>query len=236
MRLRAGFKKNAELIRMRVKCNIQEAQERQKRYFDRFVSYSVQFNVNDLVLLVNERNKLGQSKSFRVRASGPFIVRERFNDVNFRIESVASGNSQVVHYNRLRPYTKRSDRIEIMRSPVPSANTPKEVQVIEELNPLVTMHILNLLMNAGTHSNVISLDEVGIAEDVAVVEAENDIANNGSDAVQSIQVGDYGSDAEATGINADTIQMVLCHTCERSFKGVRGLNVHLRRVNNYVDQ
>ena len=59
------------------------------------------------MLVVNERNKTGESKSFKQRALGPFEVLEVFNDVNYRIRSVESGKEYVVHYNRLRKYRCR---------------------------------------------------------------------------------------------------------------------------------
>jgi hypothetical protein len=59
--------------------------------------------------LVNELSVPGQSKSFRERALGPFEVVETFNDVNFCIACCATGKSQDVHNNRLRPYRARAD-------------------------------------------------------------------------------------------------------------------------------
>jgi len=87
--------------------NLVEARRKQKMYYDQNVKDSVSFEVREWVLVVNERNKTGESKSFKQRALGPFEVLEVFNDVNYRIKSVESGKEYVVHYNRLRKYKCR---------------------------------------------------------------------------------------------------------------------------------
>jgi sulfur carrier protein ThiS len=101
------LKANAEKVAAKMNENLVEARRKQKMYYDQNVKDSVSFEVREWVLVVNERNKTGESKSFKQRALGPFEVLEVFNDVNYRIKSVESGKEYVVHYNRLRKYKCR---------------------------------------------------------------------------------------------------------------------------------
>jgi hypothetical protein len=64
--------------------------------------------LGDLVLAVNERKIVGESKSFRNRLVGPYRITSCFNDVNFVISDLEGKKKQTIHYNRLRPYISRS--------------------------------------------------------------------------------------------------------------------------------
>ena len=96
---------------------IVKSQARQKAYFDRFVQNSAKFCVGDLVLLVNERSIVGQSKSFRDRLIGPFEIVEMYNDVNYRLRDLKTNKVQDAHFNRLRPYRSR---VHFIQSPTSS--------------------------------------------------------------------------------------------------------------------
>ena len=102
------LKQNASRINKKINEHLDKAHQKQKKYYDRFVNDVVKFNVGDLVLLNNERKLVGESKSFRVRALGPFKVISKFNDVNYKIIST-EGKVQTVHYNRLRKYHLREN-------------------------------------------------------------------------------------------------------------------------------
>lgn len=54
--------------------NLEVARAKQKKYYDKRVSEVAVYNVGDWVLVVNERNKVGESKAFKDRALGPFKV------------------------------------------------------------------------------------------------------------------------------------------------------------------
>ena len=99
-------------IQNKVRDQINKSQTRQKEYYDRFVRNSAQFNAGDLVLVVNERSIIGQSKSFRNRLICPFKIIDKYNDVNYRIACIENNKVQDVHYNRLRPYRSRVDFIQ----------------------------------------------------------------------------------------------------------------------------
>ena len=109
----ADLKNNMEEIHKSVERKVVLSQDRQKRYYDRFVSSPSVFKEGDLVRLVNERSIVGESKSFRLRSIGPFKITSKFNDVNYTIISLETNKSQVVHFNRLRPYRDRGDLFQL---------------------------------------------------------------------------------------------------------------------------
>ena len=99
-------------IQTKVRSQMNKAQAHQKAYYDRFIRNSAQFNLGDLVLLVNKRSIEGQSKSFRNRLIGPFKIIDKYNDVNYRIVCIENNKVQDVHYNRLNPYRSRVNFIQ----------------------------------------------------------------------------------------------------------------------------
>ena len=101
------LRENAYNIKSRIKQNLDEAHKRQKIQYDKLVRDSQQFKVGDLVLLVNERSIAGESKSFKPRAVGPYRILAKFNDVNYKLESLVDKSTQTAHYNRLKWYNAR---------------------------------------------------------------------------------------------------------------------------------
>ena len=73
-------------------------QERQKTYYDRS-TIGPQYEVGDLVMVLNPTMKTGQTKKFKSFYSGPQLIREIFNDLNFAIEDVKTKKQQKVHYD-----------------------------------------------------------------------------------------------------------------------------------------
>ena len=82
-------------------------QERQKTYYDRS-TFGPQCEVGDLVMVFNPTMKTGQTKKFKSFYSGPQVVREINNDLNFVIEDVKTKKQQKVHYDRLTRFNSRS--------------------------------------------------------------------------------------------------------------------------------
>ena len=101
------LKNNASRLREVVNNNLKKAYEKQKFQYDKFVHMGKQFEVGDLVLVRNEKNKVGESKCFKERAIGPFQIMDKFNSVNFRIINLSNGKEQTIHYNRLLQYNQR---------------------------------------------------------------------------------------------------------------------------------
>ena len=94
-----------------VSSKIDRAQAYQKKQFDKNVQCNNHFAVGDLVLLQNTRQVVGHVRSFEPKYAGPFVILEKYQDLNFKIENQQSGKTQVVHYNRLVKYYSR-DQVE----------------------------------------------------------------------------------------------------------------------------
>ena len=82
-------------------------QQRQKTYYDRS-TFGPQYEVGDLVMVFNPTIKTGQTKKFKSFYSGPQVIREIINDLNFVIEDVKTKKQQKVHYDRLKCFNSRS--------------------------------------------------------------------------------------------------------------------------------
>ena len=52
--------------------------------------------------------KTGQTKKFKSIYSGPQVIREIINDLNFVIEDVKTKKQEKVHYDRLKRFSSRS--------------------------------------------------------------------------------------------------------------------------------
>ena len=82
-------------------------QERQKTYYDRS-TFGPQYEVGDFLMVFIPTIKTGQTKKFQSFYSGPQVIREIINDLNFVIEDVKTKNQQKVHYDRLKRFSSRS--------------------------------------------------------------------------------------------------------------------------------
>ena len=82
-------------------------QERQKTYYDRS-TFGPQYEVGDLVMMINPTMKTGQTKKFKSFYSEPQVKREIINDLNFVFEDVKTKKQQKVHYDRLKRFNSRS--------------------------------------------------------------------------------------------------------------------------------
>ena len=90
-----------------VKESMDVDQERQKTYYDRS-TFGPQYDVGDLVMVFNPTMKTGQTKKFKSFYSGPHLIRELINDLNFVIEDVKTKKQQKVHYDRFIRFNSRS--------------------------------------------------------------------------------------------------------------------------------
>ena len=71
-------------------------QKRQRTYYDRS-TFGPQYEVDDLVMLFNPTIRNGQTKNLKSNNSGPQVIREIINDLNFVIEDVKTKKQQNVH-------------------------------------------------------------------------------------------------------------------------------------------
>ena len=171
------LKQNASRINKKINEHLDKAHQKQKKYYDRFVNDVVKFNVGDLVLLNNERKLVGESKSFRVRALGPFKVISKFNDVNYKIIST-EGKVQTVHYNRLRKYHLRENvQVNFPASTVQerssSATKPVSNQVYSFITPFLLQVIANRRSKATANQNAV-IEEVQVGSNEAEVVQSDD--------------------------------------------------------------
>ena len=90
-----------------VRESMEVEQQRQKTYYDRS-TFGPQYEVGDLVMVFNPTIKTGQTKKFKSFYSGPQVIREIINDLNFVIEDVKTKKQQKVHYDRLKRFNSRS--------------------------------------------------------------------------------------------------------------------------------
>ena len=81
--LKDELKKCHELVRE----SMDVEQERQKTYSGRS-TFGPQYEVGDLVMVFNPTIKNGQTKKFKSFYSGPQVICEIINDLNFVIEDV----------------------------------------------------------------------------------------------------------------------------------------------------
>lgn len=133
-----------------VKYNLNHAQVRQKRYYDKFVKDSIKFQIGELVLLTNKRSKPGESRSFVDKAIGPFKIVGFFNDVNYRVESLDSGKLFNVHYNQLVKFKKRIEHVvntnkNVETKPSLVESRPSCSVVVDE-NPIFEFNYFSILL------------------------------------------------------------------------------------------
>ena len=76
---------------------------------DKKPTFGTQNAVDDLVMVFNPTMKTGQTKKFTSFYSGPQVIPEIINDLNFVIEDVKTKKQQKVHYDRLKSFNSRSD-------------------------------------------------------------------------------------------------------------------------------
>ena len=94
-------------------------QERQKTYYDSS-TFGPQYEVGDLVMVFNPTIKNGQTKKFKSFYSGPQVIREIINDLNFVIEDVKTKK------NNKRSTTIDSNVLTVEKLPLIKKNLRRE--------------------------------------------------------------------------------------------------------------
>ncbi|RNA25141.1 integrase core domain [Brachionus plicatilis] len=90
-----------------VRQNLEIARDRQKKSYDKFVRDNLVFEEGDLVLLINSRNKPGESKSLKQRAIGPFKIVKALGELNYSVMNLVDKKMQTVYYYRLLKFKHR---------------------------------------------------------------------------------------------------------------------------------
>ena len=248
------LKNNASRLREVVNNNLKKAYEKQKFQYDKFVHMGKQFEVGDLVLVRNERNKVGESKCFKERAIGPFQIMDKFNSVNFRIINLSNGKEQTIHYNRLLQYNQRVGSEFLISNQVNNEKVnearrldPQKSLFDVEVENLTQYMLLMELMGNSAHPIepiVVEYEEedgspaVGSSCQVCgksfaskkrlenhVNSCHNEQFNLNSEAVIEA-VASAGMDEESQ----ENFNLIKCSVCLRAFKGERGLKIHLSKV------
>ena len=202
---------------------IAKAQSRQKEYYDRFVKSSHRFKPGDLVRLVNERSLLGQSKSFRIRACGPFKILKQFNDVNFTILSLENNKTQDVHYNRLLPYRARVNSKENEQVHLRSSGRRKPAQVEKyEVDTLIFSQFLLAIqsrwnsVNENASGNVSVEDNVDYQEEAKDTSLESLLSQESNQQIEDVESDDSDS--------LEIPEKQACPVCKKLFINV---NIHI---------
>ena len=84
-------------------------------------------------MLFNPTVKPGQTKKFKSFYSGPLVIRETINDLNFIIEDLKTQKQQKVHYDRFKKFSfrKHEDQKQRKLAERPASNEEKEDGFIE---------------------------------------------------------------------------------------------------------
>ena len=104
-------------------------QERQKTYYDRS-TFGPQYEVGDLVIVFNPTMKTGQTKKFKSFYSGPQVIREIINYLNFVIEDVKTKKTTKGPLRWTQRFNSRS------------ATTDKKEPKKEKIEPRITQNDL----------------------------------------------------------------------------------------------
>lgn len=96
-RLRHNLKEAFEFARK----NLELAKEKNKKIFDKTLNPK-EFKVGDQVQLLNETVRQGRSKKLGPQWLGPYVVLEKFGDVNYKIKMGRA--TKIVHANKLKSY------------------------------------------------------------------------------------------------------------------------------------
>ena len=82
--------------------NLGVGAEKQKRYYD-VGTMKEQYEVGDLVWLLNESRRKGKCPKLQKKWIGPAVVEARVNDVTYKLR-MSPTTTRVVHFDKLKPY------------------------------------------------------------------------------------------------------------------------------------
>ena len=88
------------------------AQQRQKRYYDEKVC-GQPYRVGEKVWVHNPARTKGISPKFQRKWQGPCVILEKISDANYIIKKPRARNTEVIHFDRLKPCVERSAESDI---------------------------------------------------------------------------------------------------------------------------
>ena len=244
------LKRNASEINRKVNNNLDLAREKQKKYYDQSVKANRNFTIGDNVLLINERDKTGESKAFKERALGPFKVLNTFNnDLDYTVQNVKDKKVQTAHYNRLIPYRLREAAIEPTSHAMENQCKPNKQQILMDEEEFFSNYLFMqnfLLLQETTRQEL--LEEITRQEQNVQVAlyyeyetGEEIFAPSRYQCKQCTK--SYASERKLlnhvskghitptfnieTGVRSDG--KVKCIVCENFYEAKRGIKIHMKR-------
>ena len=96
-----GLKTIIEKVHKQVRVNLNRAAERQDAYYDVRLPMT-SYKTGAVVLLHNDTRIVGQCTKLLYPYLGPYLIIEKLNDLNYRIQMNPKGDNKVVHYDKLK--------------------------------------------------------------------------------------------------------------------------------------
>ena len=122
-------------------------QERQKTYYDRS-TFGPHYELGDFVMVFNPTMKTGLKKKFKSFYSGPQVIREIINDLNFVIEDLKTKKQQKVHSTIDSNVLTVEELPLIKKEPKKAKNEPRLSQNdLTEDNDFVKIEVVTPKMN-----------------------------------------------------------------------------------------
>ena len=97
---------NANRINKIINKNLDNAHDRQKANYDKFVKQKATYKVNDTVKIINYKTRPGRVSAFEPKFLGPYTITKILGDLNYQLEA-PNRKTEIVHYNRMSYYYNR---------------------------------------------------------------------------------------------------------------------------------
>jgi transposase InsO family protein len=98
-KLRERFQKAHDITR----THLQAAANRRKEYYDAKCSLN-KYQRGSMVWILSDITQLHITPKLRHAYEGPYLIIQKLNDLDYRVQLNARGKNKIVHHNRLKPY------------------------------------------------------------------------------------------------------------------------------------
>ena len=236
--------------------NKEQAQNKQKLYYDRFLHDSKQYAVGDWVKIKNyAKASGGQCQAFVEKFKGPYKIVSILDGLVFKLVS-EDGKSEVVHYNRILPFHIRDDSKLTGSSEVCLPTLLDNGELVSNLlgvGDVVYMYkkklkkkvAMNLLVNINGNAdeqNISVINNDQLDDSRALNEEYFDISstsdrNDGSEDLISdittievtlVRYNELYTMSKLIKKNIKKKLSALCWRCEKWFEAKTGLRIHQR--------
>jgi hypothetical protein len=120
--------------------NLQRARRIQQKYYNKWINSSSHYKVGDLILLTNERKRVGHSAAFEPKQIGPFVITKILNEHVYQVKNIYNDKISNVNYNRMRHFNCRNDETSVYH---PNLNIKNESI---EVNSAFNFDVFELLL------------------------------------------------------------------------------------------